>query len=126
MSLTSQIVKVLKRLILRGIQRFFEENNIITCDQHGFQSKCSYLTKLLECLDDCTVAFDEPRTGIDIIYTDFRKAFDSVPHQRLLLKLRNYGIKGRLHKWLDSFLANRLQRAGVYLGGRTVACATNF
>ena len=60
-------------------------------------------------------AFDEPRTGIDIVYTDFRKAFDSVPHQRLLLKLRNYGIHGRLHRWLGSFLTHRLQR--VILNG---------
>ena len=114
-SLTSQVVKVLERLILRGIQRFSDVNGIITCDQHGFQSKCSCLTNLLECLNDWTQAFDEPRTGIDIVYTDFRKAFDSVPHQRLLLKLKNYGIQGRLHRWLGSFLTNRLQR--VILNG---------
>ena len=62
-SLTSQVVKVLERLVLREIQRFSDANGIITCDQHGFQSKCSCLTNLLEYLNDWTAAFDEPRTG---------------------------------------------------------------
>ena len=40
----------------------------------------------------------------DIIYFDFKKAFDSVPHHRLLLKLKSYGISGNLLSWLSSFL----------------------
>ena len=46
----------------------------------------------------------------DIIYFDFKKAFDSVPHRRLLLKLKSYGISGNLLSWLSSFLTGRLQR----------------
>ena len=51
--------------------------------------------------------------SIDIIYTDFAKAFDSVPHQRLLEKVRNFGITGNVHNWIKSFLSARKQRVCV-------------
>ena len=47
---------------------------------------------------------------VDIIYFDFKKAFDTVPHRRLLLKLKSYGIGGNLLSWINSFLTGRLQR----------------
>ena len=49
----------------------------------------------------------------DVIYTDFSKAFDSVPHQRLLNKLWAYGIRGNLHTWISDFLSERRQRVVV-------------
>merc|ERR1712029_1057862 len=42
-------------------------------------------------------------------YMDFRKAFDTVPHQRLLTKLKNYNINGPILNWITSFLSNRSQ-----------------
>ena len=47
---------------------------------------------------------------VDIIYFDFKKAFDTVPHRRLLLKLKSYGIGGNLLSWINSFLTGRLQQ----------------
>jgi len=47
---------------------------------------------------------------IDVVYLDFSKAFDSVPHQRLLVKLRAYGIQGKLLDWIKAFLTYRQQR----------------
>ena len=44
---------------------------------------------------------------MDIAILDFSKAFDTVPHDRLLQKLEAYGIRGNLHKWLTSFLKDR-------------------
>ena len=44
---------------------------------------------------------------MDAIYMDLKKAFDSVPHQRLLAKLKGYGIKGKLLKWIETFLTCR-------------------
>ena len=52
----------------------------------------------------------------DVIYTDFSKAFDSIPHERLLKKVEAYGIQGNVLKWIRSFLSNRKQR--VCLGGK--------
>ena len=53
--------------------------------------------------------------GIDIIYLDYSEAFDTVPHLRLIEKLKGYGISGKLIMWLKSFLNGRLQR--VVLNG---------
>ena len=50
--------------------------------------------------------------AVDVIYLDFKKAFDSVPHQRLLGKMKSYG-EGNIFKWLSNFLHNRLQRVVV-------------
>ena len=49
-------------------------------------------------------------TRSDVIYLDFKKAFDSVPYRRLLTKLKAYGIDGLVLKWIESFLPGRKQR----------------
>ena len=51
--------------------------------------------------------------AVDVIYCDFMKAFDRVPHRRLLEKIRSYGIDGDLMKWIEDFLANRKQKVIV-------------
>ena len=115
--LTSHVVKVLERLILHDLLDHCTNNNIISCNQHGFQVGKSCLSNLLECFDDWTQTFDKvrPLQGTDIIYTDFQKAFDSVQHDRLLYKLSKYVIRGPLLKWLGGFLKLRRQR--VVLNG---------
>ncbi len=51
--------------------------------------------------------------AVDAIYLDFQKAFDTVPHERLLLKLEGYGITGTLHSWIADFLHSRRQQVVV-------------
>lgn len=108
-TLTSQVAKLLERLIQDQVLNFVQDNNVISCDQHGFQQKCSCVSQLLESLNDWTASFDE-NIPQDVIYLDFSKAFDSVPHQRLLYKLEHYGIRGRMLNWFKNFLTNRKQR----------------
>ena len=50
---------------------------------------------------------------IDVLYTDFSKAFDSVPHARLISKIEKYGIAGKLLNWVKAFIGNRKQRVKV-------------
>ena len=50
---------------------------------------------------------------LDVIYLDFMKAFDSVPHKRLINKLNSYGIQGNILNWIKAFLTNRKQRVSV-------------
>ena len=50
---------------------------------------------------------------IDVVYFDFMKAFDKVPHGRLLMKLKSYGIDGEPLEWIKSFLSCRKQRVVV-------------
>ena len=55
----------------------------------------------------------EEKHCIDIVYLDFRKAFDTVPHQRLLAKLKSYGITGSIHEWIKNFLTGRTQKVKI-------------
>uniref|UniRef100_A0A2D4JW71 Reverse transcriptase domain-containing protein n=1 Tax=Micrurus paraensis TaxID=1970185 RepID=A0A2D4JW71_9SAUR len=64
--------------------------------------------QLLHCKNIWTTLLDQGK-AIDAIYIDFCKAFDSVVHDKLLLKLNSYGISGSLHKWITAFLSNRQQ-----------------
>ena len=89
--------------------KFIVDNDIISCEQHGFQKKISCVTQLLECLFDWTAAYDKG-TGVDVIYLYFRKAFDTVPHKRLLYKLHHLGIRGHALAWIEGFLSRRRQR----------------
>ena len=63
----------------------------------------SRVTRLLECLFDWAKAYDEEK-GVDAIYLDFRKAFVTVPHARLLYKLHHFGIRGHALDWIVGFL----------------------
>ena len=69
----------------------------------------STTTNLLESMDIITGALNEG-FGVDVVYLDFIKAFDRVPHKRLIMKLGAVGISGNLLCWCSSFLSNRFQR----------------
>ena len=84
------------------------DNNLITRHQYGFIPGRSTTTQLLNYLNDCIETLAEGNVT-DTIYFDFSKAFDTVPHQRLLKKLKCYGIKGQVFKWIESFLKGRSQ-----------------
>ena len=63
-------------------------------------------------LEDVTKWVDEG-SPVDIMYLDFKKAFDKVPHQRLLLKLKAYGIGNGMINWIEKWLIDRRQRVVV-------------
>ena len=63
-------------------------------------------------MDDLASSYDKGNQ-IDVAILDFSKAFDTVPHRKLLHKLDNYGIRGPLHKWVESFLTKRHMRVMV-------------
>jgi len=92
------------------------DNCFINSTQHGFMPKKSCLINLLEFLEYVTNAVDCGE-AIDVIYLDFQKAFDKVPHVRLLKKLEAHGITGSLLNWIGEWLNGRLQR--VVLNGNT-------
>ena len=70
------------------------------------------ITELLQISDDWTEAL-ELGGRIDVIYTDFEKAFDKVPHRRLLSKLKSYKIHHTIIKWIKNFLSGSKQRVRV-------------
>ena len=85
---------------------------LITKSQHGFIRRKGFITNLLEARDILTEAV-HLGYGADVIYTDFAKAFDKVPHKRLLHKMCAYGIKGGLYEWINSWLIGRQQRVQI-------------
>ena len=115
-SLTSIVCKIFESLIRDGITAHLHMNNVINASQHGFMSKKSCLTNLLEYLEELTRLVDEGNS-VDVIYLDFAKAFDKVPHQRLLAKLKAAGVDGRVAAWIKAWLFDRQQR--VVLNGVT-------
>ena len=115
-SLTCILCKVLESIIRDAIVGHFNENKLYAECQHGFRNKRSCISQLLEVIEDLTVYFDGE--SVDIVYLDFRKAFDTVPHQRLLVKLKSYGITGQLYKWVEDFLVGRSQKVKV---GNTIS-----
>ena len=79
--------------------KYMTDNGLYSECQHGFQKQRSCITQLLLVMEGLT-KFIEDGHPIDIVYLDFKKAFDSVPHQRLLSKLTAYGIIGNIFKWI--------------------------
>ena len=111
-SLTSVPGKILERIIRNEIVNHMTENNLFTTCQHGFIAGKSCTTQPLEYNEDITQVLDNGN-GVDIIYLDFQKAFDKVPHKRLLKKLHAYGIRGQVYEWIKEFL-NKRQQKGNY------------
>ena len=111
-SLTCVCAKLLEHIICKQIMSHFSENKILTPVQHGFRSKHSCESQLLITTDEFIRNF-ESKTQTDVVVLDFSKAFDVVPHQRLLHKLDHYGIRGTTLNWIKIFLTNRTQKVVV-------------
>ena len=111
-SLTSHMCKCFERIIKDEIVRHLESKLLIQDSQHGFRSNRSCLTNLLESSEYITRLIDEGNP-MDIIYLDFSKAFDKVPHKRLVEKLKAHGIKGEIVTWIEEWLTDRKQRVVV-------------
>ena len=111
-SLTSICCKMFEKIVRDAIVKNLEDQGLISVSQHGFRGGLSCTTQLLEVMEIWTRWFD---LGLpwDTVYTDFAKAFDSVPHQRLLNKIHAYGIRGKVFNWIKDFLNNRRQRVIV-------------
>jgi len=87
-------------------------HGLISKQQHGFLSKRSTATNLIESLNDWTINL-ENGSHQAVAYVDFAQAFDSVCHNKLIIKLRRYGIKGDLLEWIKDFLTRRSHRTVV-------------
>ena len=111
-SLTSVICKLLERLIKDHMVDFLVKHKLLNSSQHEFLKARSCLTNVLCFLEEITKWIDVG-SPVDIIYLDFQKAFDKVPHQRLLLKLKAHGIGDSITDWIEQWLTDRRQRVVV-------------
>ena len=105
-SLTCVSCKLLEHIVCKHILDHLERNKILTSLNHGFRFGYSCETQLVTTVHDLLGKFDVG-AQIDIGILDFSKAFDTVPHQKLLHKMRQYGVDGNINAWLCDFLTNR-------------------
>jgi hypothetical protein len=107
-ALTSVFSKIMERVIASEVSGYFLQHGFISKQQHGFLSKRSTVTNLVETLNDWTLAVNT-RKSVTVAYIDYKKAFDTVCHNKLFVKLSAYGIAGSLLSWIKDFLFNRSQ-----------------
>ena len=91
-SLTSVICKLMESILKDAIMKHIIDNDILYRSQHGFLARRSCLTNLLEYINTLTKLVDEGHS-VDVVYLDFSKAFDKVPHKRLIAKLSAAGVR---------------------------------
>ena len=115
-SLTCIASKVLEHIVHSHVHvmKHLSQYGVLTDYQHAFRAKRSTETQLICTIHHIASAIQSNKT-INAAILDISKAFDKVPHRRLLKKLDYYGIRGPLHNWFESFLTQRTQ--SVVIGG---------
>jgi hypothetical protein len=111
-SLTSIVCKIMESIIKEHLMKHLLQNDLISIHQHGFMSQKSCTTNLLESMDFIT-GNNSRGIPVDVLYTDFAKAFDKVSHLYLIHKLRSYGIGNKIISWLFNYLNGRQQRVVI-------------
>ena len=102
----------MEHILCHGIMNHLESNHILNDYQYGFRSSHSCQTQLISIIEEIQLALD-CHHQVNLLMLDFSKAFDTVPHQHLLKKLKFYGIDGKLYYWLSTCLTKRSQRVVV-------------
>ena len=110
--LTCIICKIIETLITEAILLHLILNNLEDLHQHGFTKGKSTATNLIQALNIWSEALSHG-IPVDVIYLDYEKAFDKVPHQRLIRELYRQGIRGAVLAWITDFLHDRKQRVRV-------------
>ena len=103
-SLTCITCKLFEHILCKHILAHLEDHKILTDLQHGFRSGRSCETQLVTTFQDLAQMHNKKGSQIDIAVLDFSKAFDMVPHDGLLCKLKHYGIDDKIWLWICNFL----------------------
>ena len=109
LSLTSLTSKVMEHIVSWQISRHLSTNRIISPHQHGFHRGLSCDTQLITVVYEWASVLNV-HGQVNVVFLDFAKAFDSFPHEWLLLKADYYWIRNKTNIWLRSFLTGRSQQ----------------
>ena len=99
----------MEHIIYHSIIQHLNSFNVLIENQHGFRSQHSSVTQLISLLEDLSYFMDHHQQT-DVILLEFAKAFHSVPHQSLLVKLRYDGITNNICRWISTWLTQRSQQ----------------
>ena len=108
-SLLSLISKVLERIVHRRISNFLYSNSLLSNCQFGFRPQSFTQEALLSVTRSWFNLLSKHRQ-VACVFFDVKKAFDSVPHDKIISSLSNIGIRGPLLHWLRDYLSGRRQR----------------
>ena len=111
-SLTSISCKIMEAAVRETILTHLKRNSLLSTRQFDFLGGRSTILQLLTFLDKCVDAISRGNVT-DVVYLDFQKAFDTVPHKRLMVKLQTYGISSVILNWINAFLDGQTQRVIV-------------
>ena len=123
-SLTSILCKICERIIKRRWVKMLEDGGVYSSSQFGFREGTSTVTNLLSYYDRVSDILQEREGWVDCIYLDIKKAFDRVPHHRLIWKIKKYGrVRGKMLEWMTDYLMERKMRTvirGTYSNWKSV------
>ena len=111
-SLTSVVCKQMEHAIATYLRQVWGANDWLYEGQHGFRPGYSCESQVITVCQDIADTIDNG-DRMDAIIVDFSKAFDLVPHGRLLVKIANSGVEVRVVEWIKQFLTGRTQRVRV-------------
>ena len=106
-SITSICCKILEHIIFSQTMKHLDKFRILSKSQHGYRNKCSTEIQLLRVIDIFAKSLEDKKQT-DAIALDFSRAFDTVPHHKLLLKMNFYGVR-KILPWIEDFLTGRIQ-----------------
>ncbi|KAF2356919.1 Reverse transcriptase domain [Trinorchestia longiramus] len=112
-SLTSVISKTIERLLKVRITKHLNDQNLINDTQHGFREKSRCLTNLLDFFGEVNRIYDSTK-AVDLVYLNFQKAFEKVPHETLMAKVEAHGIRGNYSRWIRNWFTGRTQRVVIH------------
>ena len=123
-SVIPTVSKIFEKIIFDQLNKYFNDNNLLTSCQSRFRSLYSTVTALLEATNSWSVNIDKGLIN-EVAFIDLKKAFDTINHKIILQKLENYAIDHNSLKWFESYLTGRTQKCKVndrLSGSTSVTC----
>ena len=111
-SLTSCLCRLFESILSEKILSHLLSNNLLSSKQFGFLPNRSSSSQLLSCLQKWSTSFSN-NLSTNILYTDIRKAFDSVCHSKLINTLHAYKLHSSVVNWISNFLTDRYQQVAI-------------
>ena len=111
-SLTSSFCRLFESILTQKIVSHLLLNNLLSPNQFGFLPNRSSCGQLLSCIHKWIVSLSNNR-NTSIVYTDIRKAFDTVSHPKLISCLKQYKLNFEVTNWIKIFLNNRTQQVAL-------------